>query len=76
VCSSTCDHTGACVPVERHAYTNKCAPRGYYQSYAANTRVNKFGEFYRNSTDSIPSNFKIGDFTVHRFKIFKNKKYV
>jgi hypothetical protein len=23
-----------------------------------------------------PPNFKIGNFTVHRFKIFKNKKYV
>jgi hypothetical protein len=40
-------------------------------------RVNKFGEFYRESTDSVPTNFKIGDFTVHRFKIFeKIKKYV
>jgi hypothetical protein len=38
------------------------------------TNLVNFIEIHQNSTDSVPPNFKIGDFTIQRFKIFK--KYV
>jgi hypothetical protein len=30
-----------------------------------------FTEIHQNLTDSVPLNFKIANFTVHRFKIFE-----
>jgi hypothetical protein len=35
----------------------------------AHSRINKFGR--RNLMDSVPSNFKIGDFIIYGFKIFE-----
>jgi hypothetical protein len=38
------------------------------------TRVNKFGAFCRNSTDSVRLEFKNSRITVHKLKKTKNKK--
>jgi hypothetical protein len=48
--------------------------RGGAKLAIAPPRVNKFGEFYRNLTDSVPLNFKIDDCTVYRFEIFEKIK--
>jgi hypothetical protein len=37
------------------------------------TRVNKFGEFYQNSMDSVSTEFQNRWFTVHGFEIFEKK---